>query len=128
MQELVDWLYSRIDAKQADAIALMHDLIRICILLASHAPISQIIAGRVSKPTTLRPGGRVELTIDPNKIRVGMSVLLYGASNQVIAEGRVADLSANQATATITRTRQPQGQVEANARVQFGNLFLGGGR
>lgn len=126
MQELVDWLYSRVNRQEADAVALMHDLVRICILLASHAPVNQIMAGRVSKPTTLRPGGRVELTIDPGKIRIGMPVLLYGNNNQVIAEAQVEDLSANQAAARVMRTLQPQVQVEANARVQFGSVFFRG--
>ncbi|MBE7384881.1 MAG: hypothetical protein F6J95_026140 [Leptolyngbya sp. SIO1E4] len=127
MQELVDWLYSRINRKEADAVALMHDLVRICILLASQAPVSQIIAGRVSKPTTLRPGSRVELTIDASKIRIGMPVLLYGTNNQVVAEARVEDLSADQAAVQVTRTQRSQSiQIDADARAQFGTSLFGG--
>ncbi len=119
LQTLADWLYQRIDTKQPEAIALISDLIRICILLASHAPVNQIISGRVAKPTPAKQGTRIELTIDPSKIRIGMQAILYGSNNTIVAQGIVEDLSANQAAAKITQTFQANVQLAVNSRVEF---------
>ncbi len=57
-----------------DAVALVNDLVRVCILLASHAPVNQVIAGALHEPATIRPGGLLKLAIDPAYVRVGMPV------------------------------------------------------
>jgi len=75
MQTLVDWLYGRVDARNTQAVGLMHDLVRMCLLLASHAPVNQIIAGHVEKPTTVKPGSRVPLVISPGAVRVACRCL-----------------------------------------------------
>ncbi|HEU4387705.1 MAG TPA: hypothetical protein VFV34_07910, partial [Blastocatellia bacterium] len=53
MQRFVDWLYQRVDPLQADAVAMISDLVRVCLLLASHAPVNQIIAGQIHRATTV---------------------------------------------------------------------------
>lgn len=130
MQALADWLYQRIDARQTDAIGLISDLIRICILLASHAPVNQIISGRVVQPTTVQPGNRVKLTIDPANVCIGMQVKLYASNNQVVAQAIVEDLTSNQASARITQAFQPNVQLLAESRVEFvlSDRFVGRGR
>ena len=119
IQTLVDWLYQQIDALQPDAVALISDLVRVCILLASHAPVNQIISGRLSKPTIVNLGSRVELVIDPATVRVGMQVLLYSALNRVVAQGVVEDLASGQASARIVHAYETNVQLAADARVQF---------
>jgi hypothetical protein len=118
MQSLVDWLYQRVDARQSEAVAIMSDLVRVCILLASHAPVKQIIAGHVSEPTTAQEGGLVRLAVDPGKVRVGMAVTMY-AGSQVVAQGVVEDLTAGQAAARVVKTLAGTVQLEQGARVQF---------
>lgn len=118
IQTLVDWLYQQANSGQGGAIALINDLVRVCILLASHAPVNQIIAGRLSRQTTVNLGGRIDLTVDPNAVRVGMHVLMY-AANQVVARGVVEDLSVGQASARIIQTTAANLQLAANSRVQF---------
>ena len=118
MQELVDWLYGRVDPRQPQAVAFVSDLVRLAILLASHAPVNRIIAGHVKAPTTVRPGGRVELAIDPGQVRIGMHVLLYhGAA--VVARGVVEDLSAGTAAARVLQTSAPSVALAQAARVHF---------
>ena len=46
LQELADWMYGRVDAVQAEAVGLINDLVRLIILLASHAPVNEIVSGR----------------------------------------------------------------------------------
>jgi hypothetical protein len=126
LQTLVDWLYQRVDVRQSEAVALVSDLVRSCLLLASHAPINQIISGHVPKATTVTPGGRVELTaVDFTRIRVGMNVLMY-AGARVVAQAVVEDLSAGQVAARVVHAEGKSVALEQNARVQFaepgGNL------
>jgi hypothetical protein len=96
----------------------MNDLVRMCILLASHAPVNQIIAGYLPKPETVRPGSRVLLAADLARLRVGMHVLMY-AGSAVAARAIVEDLTSGSVAARVTQTQAPTVQLEANARVQF---------
>jgi len=101
LQELVDWMYGRVDPMQSKAIDLINDLVRLTILLASHAPVNEIVSGRVRVPATVRPGHRIELTaFDMSKVRIGMHVMMYDAS-QVVARAVVEDLSPTQVAARI---------------------------
>jgi hypothetical protein len=118
MQTLVDWLYGRVDARNSQAVGLMHDLIRMCLLLASHAPVNQIIAGHVEKPTTVKPGSRVPLVISPGAVRVGMQVSLY-AGALVVAQGLVEDVGDRQAVAHVLQTAQPTVTLAAQAVAHF---------
>jgi len=121
MQMLADWLYGRVDPLQAEAVSLIDDLVRICILLASHAPVNQIISGHVPKPTTVTKGGRVELAaVDLTRVRVGMHVLMY-TGPEVVARGVVDDLSPAHVTAQVVYTATASVSLAANARVDFGD-------
>ncbi|HWC77399.1 MAG TPA: hypothetical protein VG778_08050, partial [Blastocatellia bacterium] len=122
MQILTDWLYDRVDPQQAEAVSLISDLVRICILLASHAPVNQIIAGHVPRPSTVTKGGRIELAaIDFTRVRVGMHVLMYSGS-QVVARGKVDDISSAHVSAEIVHTAQTNVTLAQNARVEFGDV------
>lgn len=118
MQTLVDWLYGRVDVRHADAVGLMHDLVRMCLLLASHAPVNQIIAGHVEQPTTVKPGSRVPVAVIPGSVRVGMQVALY-AGTQVVAQGLVEDVGERQAVAHVMQTAQPTVTLAAQAVAHF---------
>jgi hypothetical protein len=118
MQGLVDWLYSRVDALQPGAVGLVSDLVRICILLASHAPVGQIIAGHVPRPTVVAPGRRVEINVDLTRIHVGMQVLMY-EQQTVVARGVVKDLASGMAAAQIVETARPSLTLGTGARVHF---------
>jgi hypothetical protein len=133
MQTLVDWLYQRVDPLQPEATSLINDVVRICILLASHAPVKQIIAGHVPRPTIVKKGGRVELTaVDPTRIRVGMHVFMHSADD-VVTRGIVDDLTDGKAAARVVdifQRNEPAGgragqaaeksvRLDQNTRVEF---------
>ncbi|MEX0268917.1 hypothetical protein AB3R30_07235 [Leptolyngbyaceae cyanobacterium UHCC 1019] len=118
-QTLVDWLYQQINRNQPEAVALISDLVRICILLASHAPINQIITGRVAQPAIATQGNRVELEINPALVRIGMQVLLYSETNQIVAQGVVEDLAVGRASARIVQAYEKNAQLKESTRVQF---------
>jgi hypothetical protein len=123
MQGLTDWLYQRVDPYRPDATATMNDLIRVCILLASHAPVDAILAGHVPQPVMIQPGGHVHLAVDAPGVQIGMHVLLYGGESggDVIGRGVVEDLTAGTAAArvlTLSEGRTSH-QLTENARVKF---------
>ena len=120
MQAFVDWLFSRINATEPRAESLMNDVVRMCLLLASDAPVGRIIAGRLPRPATVRPGVRLPLTaFDPGKLRVGMEALVYRQSN-VVARAVVEDIGASEVAARVIHTAQPQVDLDVDVRVQFG--------
>ncbi|MBZ0314897.1 MAG: hypothetical protein K8L91_00660, partial [Anaerolineae bacterium] len=118
MQQLVDWLFQQVDNQQREAYDIMNDLIRVCILLASHAPVNQIIAGHVPKPVVVRPGHLVNLGGDILKLNVGMHVLMY-QGNTVAARGIVEDLGKQGIATRVTQTITESVQLEQNAQVHY---------
>ena len=60
------------------AVALINDVVRMALLLASHAPVGRIVAGRMPRPVTaVRVGSRIPLTaLDPSRLRVGMQAMI----------------------------------------------------
>jgi hypothetical protein len=119
LQSLVDWLFQQFSSNQAEAIDFGSDLVRLSLLLACHAPVNQIISGRVLKPTTVRPNDRLQISMDPLQVRIGMSVLVYSNLNTVVARGIVDDLNGGLAMAKITQTSQVNLALSETTRVQF---------
>lgn len=119
MQAFADWLFARVNVAEPRAEALMNDVVRMCLLLASHAPVGRIIAGRLPRPVTVRPGVLMPLTaFEVGKLRVGMQVLVYRASS-VVARATVEDIGATEISARVVHTSQPQIDLDVNVRVQF---------
>ena len=116
MQELVDWLFARVDPAYADANALISNLIRVSLLLASHAPVDRIIAGSLPRQTVVSPGARLDLNLlDQSRVRVGMQVLLY-RQERVVAKAVVEDLSEGQAAARIISLHDATAGQASHAR------------
>jgi hypothetical protein len=118
MQALVDWLFSRINPMQSDAVSHMNDLVRVAVLLASHAPVADIIAGDVIKPTTVSVGSRISLSADLSRVSLGMHVLMYQGTNTV-ARGVVEDLAGGVATARILTAPSAGVSLAGGAKVHF---------
>ncbi len=122
LQSIADWLYRRLSNNFSEAIALLNDLVRICILLASAAPVAQIIAGQIETPTAVGKGGSVSIAVNPNLVGVGMQVFLFDQSNSAIAEGIVEDLVDNRAAARITSAKASTVQLAASTQVRFQHI------
>ncbi|MGE3511746.1 MAG: hypothetical protein AB7N65_23005, partial [Vicinamibacterales bacterium] len=119
MQAFVDWLFARVNAREPRAEALMNDVVRMCLLLASHAPVGRIVAGRLPRPMTVRPGIRLPLTtFEPGRLRVGMEALVYRGTT-VVARALVEDVGATEIATRVVHTIEPQLDLDVSARVQF---------
>jgi hypothetical protein len=123
MQIDTDWLYSRMDAQQPDALDLIHDLIRVALLLASHAPADQLITGALAEVTTPVPGGVIKVRVDPLRVRVGMNVVVEkpaaGAPPSALVRGVVEDIAADQVIARVTTVPIVSKLEPANVTVRF---------
>jgi hypothetical protein len=103
MQEYVDWLFQQIDDRQADAVALVNDVIRVCLLLASYAPVGKIIAGRVARPKIVGIGDILDLTaFELQKVRAGMGIRVF-AGEHVVASGVVEDIGKELVAARVLK-------------------------
>lgn len=101
MQIHADWLFGRIDQAQPDALDLMNDLIRVALLLASHAPVDQLVVGHPVEPevTPVR-GGLIKLKVDPLRVRRGMDVI-YKISDTLTMRAVVEDISPTNVAARV---------------------------
>jgi hypothetical protein len=118
MQSIVDWLFSRVVATEPDAVAHINDLVRVCLLLASHASVTEIIAGSVIRPTPIMVNTRIDLAADLSRVRIGMHVLVY-SGEKTVARGVVENLSSGQATARILTTASKGLTLDTNSKVHF---------
>ncbi len=124
MQRLVDWLYDRVDPRYPEAGDLISDLVRAALLVASHAPVNQLIAAHLPAPVVLRPGGLLHLIADLGRVRIGMQVSL-GRAGQTVALGRVTDMVGGEVVAEVISTARDGMQLDTDAQVQIGER-LGG--
>jgi hypothetical protein len=119
MQGLVDWLFDQLDTGEARAVGLVNDIVRMCLLLASHAPVGRIIAGRLPRAVTARPGVRIPLVaLDVQRLRVGMHALVYRAES-VVARAVVEDIGGGEVAARVLHTEQTSVELDTTMRVQF---------
>jgi hypothetical protein len=119
LQEFVDWLFTRVQRTERDAQSLINDLMRLCLLLASHAPVNRIIAGHVPRPTLVRPGILVPIRpINPELVRVGMEFHVWQAS-RVVARGLVQDLHEGEVSARVDHVEAQTTTLDTTMRVQF---------
>ena len=91
-----------------------------CLLLASHAPVDRLIAGRLKQPATgVRPGVRLPLTVfDASRLRIGMQALMLRGGS-VVARATVEDIGAAEVSARVIHTTATQVDLGDDVRVQF---------
>ncbi len=119
IQAYIDWLFAQVDPQRREAVALVDDLVRMALLLASHAPVNRIVAGRLPRPVVgVRPGVRIPLTLldAADKLRVGMQALVYRGS-ELVARAAVDDLGSGEVSAVVTHASRDT--LDTDVRVQF---------
>ena len=118
MQLLVDWLFQQVDPANQVAFALMSDVVAVAILLASHAPVDNIIAGAVALQTKPVVGIPIRLTLPSDRVAHGMYVHLYSAGT-LAARAVVSDLDDSGVTASITDVYNANVVLNANDVAHF---------
>ncbi len=122
MQALADWLYQRMNPETPEAIHMIHDLVRVCILLASHAPVKRIIAGHMAEETaSVSVGSRVTLEADVSQLTIDMPVAVF-KGEKLAARAVVEDLTAAHASARVLKVMEQETVTleKANTTIRFG--------
>ncbi|MES2034788.1 MAG: hypothetical protein V4466_11470 [Pseudomonadota bacterium] len=121
-QGFVDWLFARIDRTVPAAESAINELVRVCILMAAHAPVDQIIPAHLVTPARAEVGVRLDLAVDIRRVRVGMLALVRGDDDKPIAHATVEDLSDGLARARIIKTFVASSSIGATARIELGGI------
>ena len=119
MQLLVDVLYQKIDDSIEDAESLISELVRVALLVASHAPVTKLIAGEVKEPATVNVGSNIDIDADLTRVHVGMKVMVQSGL-KTIARAIVDDIVAGKVKARVVHTEKKTIRIEQNTRVQIG--------
>lgn len=113
--ELAAWLRGRAARNEPRAQALINDLLRVCLLAASHSPVNEIVTGRVLRPLPLLPGTLIPIRPSLlDKVRLGQSVQFFDAG-RVAATAVVDDLQADTAQVRVIRADASAQATEATA-------------
>ena len=120
MQAYVDFLFDQVPPTNEAAVALVNDVVRMALLLASHAPVGRIVAGRLPRPATaVRVGSRIPLTaLDSSRLRVGMQAMIY-KGNTLMARAMVEDVGQGEVSARLVHTSSVQIDLDTDVRVHF---------
>jgi hypothetical protein len=120
MQAMADWLFAQVAADD-EAQAAINDLVRVCVLLAAHAPVRRILSARLRRPVPAVVGTRLDIEVDPHLARIGMQVLVQAPGTAtVLARAVVEDLGDGMASARITHSSAAAGTtLDASVRVQM---------
>jgi hypothetical protein len=118
IEVLAEWLMDRVDPAQPSALSWMLDLVRTAILLASHAPVDEIIAGHVPQDSPAHPGTLVPVAIDPTRVRIGMHVTFFDGK-AAVARGIVEDLVGDRARARIAESVRDDLHLQKNVTAHF---------
>ncbi len=102
LQSFVDYLFARIDQKQQPAKDAINELVRICLLMAAHAPVDRIIPAHLITPAPARLGGKLFLTLDIARVSKGMVTLIRDDADRIISRAVIDDIVDGRAQATIT--------------------------
>lgn len=123
MQNLTDYLFSRINRNDAKAVAYVNELVRVAMLLAAYSPVNRLISARLVSEAPARIGSRLTLALDTREARKGMVALIRDASNKLIAKAVIDDVAEGQAGARIVSnfvqvsTIVPSMRIELSAQV-----------
>jgi hypothetical protein len=118
LMRLVGWLFDRVAPDAAQARALISDIVRVAILLASHAPVAALVQGRVARTRTGRVGDVIEVAIDKGAPKLGGKVAFFdGAAVRV--RGVVEDLAESRALIRVVEARTPVFELAEGAKAQF---------
>jgi hypothetical protein len=121
--ELARWLRNRARRDLVPAQRLINDLLRVCILAASHSPVNEIVTGRVLRPLPLFPGTLLPIRpLLPARVRLGQTVQFFD-EGRLAATAIVDDLQAETATVRVTNALMADVQATEATVVRFVTMF-----
>ena len=119
LQGFVDWLFARIDRGNQAAHDAINELVRVCLLMAAHAPVDKIIPAHLVAPVPAKIGTRLLLALDVTRVRKGMTTLIRNERDQIVSHAVVEEISAGRVQASITKILAPITTVTSAMRFQM---------
>lgn len=107
LEAWIEWIFAQFDEKDAEALAYAQDLVRVAILLASHAPVDALVHAHVEEATVLQIGGILPILLDTATLAVGTPTVVV-VDDVVLAHGVVEDVTEGRARTRLTSV--PQGR------------------
>jgi len=121
LDSFVDWLFARIDRNIPEAWSAVNELVRIAMLMASHAPVDRIVPARLVAPAPAKIGTRLQLAVEASRIRKGMTALIRDRDNRLISRAVVEDLVDGHASAILTHNLISVASLTADMRIELVN-------
>ncbi len=118
LQGLTDWLFKKVNPDIQEAVNFMNDVVRVALLLASHAPVGQIISGHATASLTGKTGDWLDLVIDKGLVRIGMQVAIEEAGGGTV-HGVVEDMSGVEVRVKVTRADKASFHIPSGAKARF---------
>jgi hypothetical protein len=119
LDSFVDWLFARIDRSIPEARNAMNELVRVAMLMASHAPVDRIIPARLVEPAPARIGARLQLAIDSRRIRRGMAAVIRDRENRIVSRAVLEDIVDGHASAVLTHNLAAVASITADMRIEL---------
>jgi len=111
------WLFARIDRDNEDALGMMSTLIRVCLLMSSHAPVSSIVEGAVVETKNVTPGQSFEVDVGLGRPAIGMVATI--GQGAFAGRGVIEDIVASRALVRVTDMVGPRISLTAQEAVTF---------
>jgi hypothetical protein len=120
MQTYVDWMFAQVNAQDAEAVTAIDNIIRVAMLLASHAPVDRILQAEIQQAASLSLGSTVPIKFNPavvDKIGRGLEFNLV-RNDVVVGRGVVDDLLGDLANLKLTRNYTTAATLAVDAQVK----------
>lgn len=111
------WLFGRIDKGNDRARGMISTLVRVCLLMASHAPVSSIVEGAVVDTKNVGPGESFEVDVGLGRPQIGMIAII--GSGQLLNRGIIEDIVGSRVRVRVTEAAGPRIALAANAPISF---------
>jgi hypothetical protein len=123
MQSEVDWLFDQVNPQVPAATGFINDLVRVCLLLASHSPVDRLVSAEIMEAFRPVPGSLIRLRLDPSLVRVGMEALT-NASQGAFVRAVVQDIGTDHVVARVLPGSDPNLLIREKTRLRLVNPAL----
>lgn len=124
LQSFVDFLFAQVDFQNEDARDAMNEFVRVCLLMAAHAPVDKIIPARLVEPAPARVGSRLTLALDVSRVRTGMLTLVRDDRDRIVSQAVVEDISEGIVRARITQLHSAITTIDPSMRFELAGTKL----
>lgn len=124
LQGLVDFVFAQVDIQNEDARDAMNEYVRVCLLMAAHAPVDRIIPARLVEPAPAKVGARLSLAIDVTRVTKGMLALVRDDRDRIVSQAVIDDIADGMAQARITQLHAAITTIVPTMRIELAGMKL----